>query len=207
MSAKEKLLPCPFCGGEAHLFDGNWVECTKCGCQTPETFEEVAISAWNRRTPPVAVEAPLKWSDRSYGAEAITPFGSYRVYAADGLTSPKWSYCFDEYYDEDEFECDSIDQGKALAQAHWDERVRSIFQVRMISWQPIDTAPRDGTDVLLYGLCKPFVESDEFVGFYIAGFHDGEWISLHHDDQGQNMWIKPTHWMPLPAAPTETSDE
>src|SRR5690554_5397828 len=54
------LLPCPFCGGEAHLFDGNWVECTKCGCQTPETFEEVAISAWNRRTPPAAV--PDGWA-------------------------------------------------------------------------------------------------------------------------------------------------
>src|SRR5690606_32818210 len=34
----------------------NWVECTKCGCQTPETFEEVAISAWNRRTPPAVPE-------------------------------------------------------------------------------------------------------------------------------------------------------
>ena len=55
MITHEKLLPCPFCGGEAHLFDGNWVECTKCGCQTPETFEEVVISAWNRRTPPAAV--------------------------------------------------------------------------------------------------------------------------------------------------------
>jgi len=141
------LLPCPFCGGEAHLFDGYWVECTKCGCQTPETFEEVAISAWNRRTPPAAVETPLKWSDRSYGAEAITPFGSYWVYAADmeiGLTSPKWSFRFDEYYAEDLFECDSIDHGKALAQAHWDERVRSIFQVRMISAAPAaPTAARD----------------------------------------------------------------
>src|SRR5690606_23678133 len=61
MITDHTLLPCPFCGGEAHLFDGNWVECTKCGCQTPETFEEVAISAWNRRTPPAAV--PDGWRD------------------------------------------------------------------------------------------------------------------------------------------------
>jgi hypothetical protein len=51
----DKLLDCPFCGGAPHLFEGYWVECTKCGCQTPETFEEVVISAWNRRTPPAAV--------------------------------------------------------------------------------------------------------------------------------------------------------
>lgn len=56
-----RLKNCPFCGGEAHLFDGNWVECTKCGCQTPETFEEVAISAWNRRTPPAAGPEPWGW--------------------------------------------------------------------------------------------------------------------------------------------------
>lgn len=61
MITHEKLLPCPFCGGEAHLFDGYWVECTKCGCQTPETFEEVAIAAWNRRTPPAAVPEPWGW--------------------------------------------------------------------------------------------------------------------------------------------------
>jgi len=67
------LLPCPFCGGEAHLFDGYWVECTKCGCQTPETFEEVAISAWNRRTPPAAV--PDGWLEAMKLAEkALHPF-------------------------------------------------------------------------------------------------------------------------------------
>ena len=63
------LLPCPFCGGEAHLFDGYWVECTKCGCQTPETFEEVAISAWNRRTPPAAV--PDAWSKLLLAAKIL----------------------------------------------------------------------------------------------------------------------------------------
>ena len=56
MSENEvKLLPCPFCGGEAEvtLFVGNYgVGCTKCpgaifNCRG-QTKEE-AIEAWNRR--------------------------------------------------------------------------------------------------------------------------------------------------------------
>lgn len=80
------------------------------------------------------VETPLEWSERRDGCvEAVTPFGSYRVEPADreiGILSPRWSYCFDEYYDEGQFECASVDEGKALAQAHWDERVGGIFRVR-----------------------------------------------------------------------------
>ena len=43
-----KLLPCPFCGGEAeavHEIDGFWsVECTKCGALVD------GIEVWNTRS-------------------------------------------------------------------------------------------------------------------------------------------------------------
>ena len=49
-----KLLPCPFCGGEAamrHLFDDWWVKCTGCGSIATASFsgEGEAAAAWNRR--------------------------------------------------------------------------------------------------------------------------------------------------------------
>ena len=60
-----------------------------------------------------------------------------------------------------------------------------------MAWQPIETAPRDGTRVLLY-------EN----GHYYAGEtegDDGYWSSFC----GQYVVTTPdpTHWMPLPEAP------
>src|SRR5690554_2241553 len=60
----EKLLPCPFCGGEAKPPEeqtaGYWVECTECKSRGSRRFFEIAaIAAWNRRTPPAAVPAGL----------------------------------------------------------------------------------------------------------------------------------------------------
>lgn len=61
-----------------------------------------------------------------------------------------------------------------------------------INWQPIETAPRDGTDILVfqpqYGEC--------FCAFYNSGCW---WqFSLLHV-----LKDEPTHWMPLPEPPTQ----
>lgn len=60
-------------------------------------------------------------------------------------------------------------------------------------WQPIETAPKDGADVLVYG-----------EGSYaVASWNGEEWR-----DMGDIGWAgmygdgnQPTHWMPLPEAP------
>ena len=62
-------------------------------------------------------------------------------------------------------------------------------------WEPIETAPKDGT---------PFIaasQMDAFRAFYDT--EQGVWVC---EDDG--LWfgalpILPTHWMPLPAAPRE----
>jgi hypothetical protein len=62
-------------------------------------------------------------------------------------------------------------------------------------WQPIETAPRNGRDVLLY-LAGP---KRLFVGCWDADY--SEWTIA-------NFVAFPTHWRPLPAPPAmEVSDE
>jgi transcription elongation factor Elf1 len=53
----EKLLPCPFCGGEAAVCDiekpfvNGWIGCQRCRCfiDRVKNGEPQAIAAWNRR--------------------------------------------------------------------------------------------------------------------------------------------------------------
>lgn len=62
-----------------------------------------------------------------------------------------------------------------------------------MQWQPIETAPKDGTHVLLH-------EPNGFSG--VAGLcHFGMWLYFPGLEP-----IYPTHWMPLPAPPTEKDD-
>lgn len=66
-------------------------------------------------------------------------------------------------------------------------------------WQPISTAPRDATLVLLG--CYPHPPAsvgDEIIviaGWYESGIADRRWYDVYHSP------VRPTHWMPLPAAP------
>lgn len=56
MTATDELLPCPFCGGEAHIITAvgeSWVLCEKCRATTEmHASKQLAIAAWNRRAKP-----------------------------------------------------------------------------------------------------------------------------------------------------------
>ncbi len=58
-------------------------------------------------------------------------------------------------------------------------------------WKPIETAPKDGSHVLLY---RPEIQ---FVGYY-GGANSGWRISA---PDLPAMWPLPTHWMQLPDPP------
>jgi len=74
----EKLLPCPFCGGEAryewHSADPCWIECNACGAVGPNdthTTTEANAAAWNTRAPAdlrSALEAAQKDRDTAQSA-------------------------------------------------------------------------------------------------------------------------------------------
>ena len=66
----------------------------------------------------------------------------------------------------------------------------------MNEWQPIETAPRDGTEILLF-------DADTDPTIYVGGYdYDGRyWFYselLAQDVVGE---ATPTHWMPLPEPP------
>lgn len=69
------------------------------------------------------------------------------------------------------------------------EDIRAVLAER--TWQPIETAPKDGTRLLLYG--------------FPDGAFTGEWefdswrMEPGFEAVDRDRW--PTHWMPLPEAP------
>jgi hypothetical protein len=68
----------------------------------------------------------------------------------------------------------------------------------MGEWQPIATASKDGKDVLLY--CADTEE--QFVGFYRPREALYQYAMAHET----RVLCRPTHWMPLPAAPALAKD-
>ena len=76
----------------------------------------------------------------------------------------------------------------------------------LIGWQPIDSAPKDGTRILVWATTKPpHYEDQAYIETILHGEHveqvqpacwhedDGEW-ELHYIGT-------PLFWMPLPAPP------
>lgn len=72
-------------------------------------------------------------------------------------------------------------------------------------WQPIETAPKDGTAVLIY-------QPKEKIGslvledvIYVCYYNDeGKWEEA---DGEMYSTFNPTHWMPLPETPKEYEGE
>lgn len=70
-------------------------------------------------------------------------------------------------------------------------------------WQPIETAPKDGTAILiavghLVGEARFVEDEGSELGWWWANEGPGD----YHADKIELRQGQPTHWMPLPAAPT-----
>jgi len=107
---------------------------------------------------------------------------------------------------------------RELALRAENERLRTALE-----WKPIETAPRDGSDIILYcpqGDGNPGSTYRVTVGRWEEDYGgvqefrdiDGNWIG-QKEDEGFVGWLSwdggfsedtmmPTHWMPLPEPPT-----
>jgi len=78
-----------------------------------------------------------------------------------------------------------------------------------MDWQPIETAPKDGTEILGYGPwageCGGVHAGAEVCTIQWKNGHTDyrgyEWEVTHSDMYG--VWQAPTHWMPMPSPPGE----
>lgn len=83
----------------------------------------------------------------------------------------------------------------------WAEKRGSAEVPAMTEWQPIETAPKDGTHVLGFwpgfgGLAPATIETWWGEGLDRAKGHT--WQSTYEEGEGE---YGPTHWMPLPVPP------
>lgn len=80
-----------------------------------------------------------------------------------------------------------------------------------MNWYPIETAPKDGTQVLLYGTFQ-WEDYDDIEGMPLLGTVVGFWGRTNWVTHRQESWqavsanpymdlCQPTHWMPLPEPP------
>jgi hypothetical protein len=82
-----------------------------------------------------------------------------------------------------------------------------------VKWQPIETAPKDGTDIILGAPVQEYqgrrVEPRSTIGHWDTGAG----FLCDIDDDGDPSWMSwdggfttenpPTHWMPLPEPPED----
>lgn len=81
-----------------------------------------------------------------------------------------------------------------------------------MKWQPIETAPRDGTAILVMSDDWPGTKTgraeecnghNTYVAQWWGDEEDGRWVCYMDAVQDPDCPIKPTHWMPLPPPPIE----
>lgn len=61
-------------------------------------------------------------------------------------------------------------------------------------WQPISTAPKDGTEILL------FSNYGRIVGYYYE--EQQEFVS----NLNECIYVRPTYWQPLPLPPKDSNE-
>jgi hypothetical protein len=101
------------------------------------------------------------------------------------------------------------DSGKQLANFAliWlaDDRERLLA---LSTWQPIETAPRKGSILAAYKYDRRWAlevaEWDKKYHTFSGG--RGAWIGFGLSGDEESRELNPSHWMPLPAPPTEDTN-
>lgn len=85
-----------------------------------------------------------------------------------------------------------------------DEQRGDAMRETPTGWQPIETAPRDGTRILLWDARKEIATSGYWqhdIGGHIPDSCEPPWSFWTPDNHGLDDWFDdvrgPSHWMPL----------
>jgi hypothetical protein len=81
----------------------------------------------------------------------------------------------------------------------WD--ISEAGSIKMTEWQPIETAPKDGSAILIWPAQSALTGSTEcMIISYVVRWHDWKeaWIEASGEEYDT---FYPTHWMPLPPPP------
>ncbi len=70
-------------------------------------------------------------------------------------------------------------------------------------WLPIETAPKDGTSILLHGSWSGEIGCDVPIASTVGFWSYDEWVASITDYY--SVSANPTHWMPLPPPPKTTA--
>lgn len=79
-----------------------------------------------------------------------------------------------------------------------------------MTWQPIETAPRDGTEILLTNINHhgELKDSSQQVAAWWGDGSAGHWVVYCSMVQDPDLYFEPSHWQPLPDPPgSEAGDQ
>ncbi|MGJ7039197.1 hypothetical protein J2Y63_002452 [Shinella sp. BE166] len=108
----------------------------------------------------------------------------------------------------------SEEAAKASAQQDYETRIRSALvdnshasEAVVETWQPIETAPKDGTPIDLWGVNHLHPAKTGRRATNVTWGRIRDWMGNERDDwqHGQTEDFEPTHWMRFPAPPALSS--
>ena len=90
----------------------------------------------------------------------------------------------------------SWDDGMSFSKIDLENLIYDALVGSSCQWQPIETAPRDGSEVLV---CR--AATKHFGSYCVVAAWWGNTKGWCVDDPMYPLHFEPTHWMPLPAPP------
>ena len=92
-------------------------------------------------------------------------------------------------------------------------RVAELEAALASQWQPIETAPKDGTEIIGYGVVAGEINGPDDAPRLAAIRWSGgrtDWPGHHWDvcaTDAYSAWMSATHWMPLPTPPEQNENQ
>ena len=203
-----ELLPCPFCGGEAlptaHL-TYNWFApvCRRCNARGPSVKIERDSDPQEMRN--LMNQADENWNRRASPASApedVIDAVTIALRKAFQLGQTYWQQADSDYISQNKKSDDTYAKFLVLS-----EEISALLAtaptppVSEDRWQPIETAPKETTQMFVVVAFGAKVGATPYNSDPWCVWHQrGEFVRWPHK-------FSPTHWMPLPKAPTMQEDK